>query len=145
KEIADENERLNLELRTANHDLATANRRMEELLLQKQLQIKDNEVSLSVARELLQFIPLAVIGLDEDGMVAFINGAAEAVFAQCGAILGNEAASVLPELFPGGLAPSGTITTCIGAQRYQAVAHSMGSASRSRGTLITLSPCEAPA
>ncbi len=28
KEIADENERLNLELRTANHDLASANRRM---------------------------------------------------------------------------------------------------------------------
>lgn len=144
KEIADENERLNLELRTANHELATANRQMEELLLQKQLQIKDNEVSLNLARELLQFIPLAVIGLDEDGMVAFINRAAEVVFAQSGAILGNEAAIVLPELFPGGLAPAGTITACIGPNYYQAVAHSMGVASRSRGILITLSPCQAP-
>lgn len=145
KEIADENERLNLELRTANHELATANRRMEELLLQKQLQIKDNEISLTLARELLQFIPLAVIGLDDDGMVAFINRAAETVFAQSGAILGNEAAMVLPELFPDGMAPTGTITARIGARCYQAVAHPMGAASRSRGVLITLSPCEEPA
>jgi diguanylate cyclase (GGDEF)-like protein/PAS domain S-box-containing protein len=142
KEIADDNERLNLELRTANHELAAANRRMEDLLRQKQQQITTNEISLSVARDLLQFIPLAVVGLDEDGMVAFINAAAERVFAQSGAILGNEASLVLPELFPNAQMLVGSIEVTINGRRYQAVPHSMGASSESRGNLITLSLCE---
>lgn len=143
KEVDDENERLNLALRTANQELARANRSMEQLLLQKQRQIRDNEVSLNVARELLQFIPLPVIGLDEDGMVAFINHAAETVFSAGMAILGQDAALVLPELFPDGRARAGMITTQLGARRYQATVHRMGAASSSRGSLITLSACAA--
>lgn len=143
KEIDDENERLNLALRTVNQELARTNRSMEQLLLQKQRQIRDNEVSLNVVRELLHFIPLPMIGLDEDGMVAFINLAAETVFDHGSAIFGKEAALVLPELFPDGRALAGTITTHVGAQRYQAIVHPMGSASLSRGSLITLRACEA--
>ena len=142
KEIADDNERLNLELRTANYALASANRKMEELLRQKQQQITRDEISLNVARELLQFVPLAVLGLDDEGMVAFVNGAADQVFRQRGALLGNEASLFLPELFPGGLAPVGTIEADIDGRRYQVVAHSMGAKSQSSGCLITLSPCE---
>src|SRR5450830_1237056 len=141
KEIADDNERLNLELRTANNALAATNRRMEALLRQKQQQISRDEVSLSVARELLQFVPLAVIGLDDMGMIAFLNAAAAQVFLRRGAILGAEASVVLPELFAGGGVP-GTIEAAIDGLRYQVVAHSMGEASQSRGCLITLSPRE---
>lgn len=142
KEIADDNERLNLELRTANHELAAANRRMEDVLRQKQQQITRDEISLNVARELLQFVPLAVIGLDDEGMVAFVNDAAERMFRQNGAILGNEAEIVLPELFPDGLAPSGSHRVDIDACCYQVVVHPMGANSQSRGSLITISPCE---
>ncbi|MDQ1813444.1 EAL domain-containing protein [Massilia sp. CCM 9210] len=142
KEIADDNERLNLELRTANHELAAANRRMEDVLRQKQQQITRDEISLNVARELLQFVPLAVIGLDDDGMVAFVNDAAERMFRQNGAILGNEAEIVLPELFPDGLAPSGSHQVHINERCYQVVAHPMGANSQSRGSLITISVCE---
>src|SRR5450830_51954 len=141
KEIADDNDRLNLELRTANNALAAANRRMEALLRQKQQQISRDEVSLSVARELLQFVPLAVIGLDDMGMIAFLNAAAAQVFLRRGAILGAEASVVLPELFAGGGVP-GTIEAAIDGLRYQVVAHSMGEGSQSRGCLITLSPRE---
>jgi len=143
KEIADDNERLHLELRTANYALASANRRMEDLLRAKQIQITRDEISLNVARELLQFVPLAVIGLDDEGMVAFINGAAETVFRQSGAMLGNEASIVLPELFPDGRAPAGMLETTISGRRYQVVSHAMGASSTSRGSLISLSPCEA--
>ncbi len=142
KEIADDNERLNLELRTANHALAATNRKMEDLLRQKQLQITRDEISLNVARELLQFVPLAVIGLDDEGFVAFVNGAAATVFSQRGAILGNEACIVLPELFPGGVEPGSSIDADIGGRHYQVVAHAMGANSQSRGRLITLSPSE---
>ncbi|MES2016228.1 MAG: EAL domain-containing protein [Pseudomonadota bacterium] len=142
KEIADDNERLNLELRTANHALAATNRKMEELLRQKQQQITRDEISLNVARELLQFVPLAVIGLDDEGMIAFVNGAADTVFRQRGMILGNEASLVLPELFPGGTEFSGAIDADIDGRHYQVVAHAMGAKSQSRGCLITLSPRE---
>ncbi len=142
KEIADENERLNLELRTANHDLASANRRMEELLRQKQQQISRDEVSLNIARELLQFLPLPVIGLDDEGMIAFINAAADALFRKSGALLGNEAALVLPELFPHGLVPSTSHGTDIEGLRYDVVIHPMGASSQSRGSLITFSRSE---
>ena len=144
KEIADENERLNLELRTANYDMALTNRKMEELLRQKQQQISRDEISLSVAREVLQQVPLPVIGLDDCGMVAFLNGAASQLFHQGAALLGNEAPMVMPELFPNGWESKLNHEAVIGKHRYQVVAHSMGEQSQSRGSLITLSRCEEP-
>ncbi|MDC8760093.1 EAL domain-containing protein [Janthinobacterium fluminis] len=144
KEISDENERLNLEVRTANHELASANRKMEELLRQKQQQISRDEISLNIARELLQFLPLPVIGMDDDGMIAFINAAAETLFRRAGALLGNEASCVLPDLFPGGAMPTGAATHVaeIEGGQYTIAIYPMGATSASRGSLITLSRCE---
>jgi EAL domain-containing protein (putative c-di-GMP-specific phosphodiesterase class I)/CheY-like chemotaxis protein len=141
KEIADENARLNLELRTANHELAKANRKMAELLRQKQQQITLDATSLNVARELLQFLPLAIIGLDDDGNVAFVNAAADTLFLSHGAILGNEAAIVLPELFPGGALGNGKHTATIDGRPFEVLVHPMGNNSTSRGSLITISGC----
>ncbi|WP_162249902.1 EAL domain-containing protein [Massilia sp. Root351] len=149
KEIADENERLNLELRTVNHELASANRRLEDVLRQKQQQISRDEISLNVARELLQHLPLPVIGMDDLGMIAFINAAADHLFRGGGALLGNEACVVLPELFPAGdgfeamasgsrRAP-GTHEADIDGVRFAVDVYPMGASSTSRGSLITLS------
>lgn len=144
KEIADDNARLHMEVRTANHELASANRRMEQLLHQMQRQIDRDEISLGVAREILQQLPLPVIGTDDDGMIAFINGAAGRMFQRAGALLGNQACSVLPQLFPAGAAtpPSGLQADIDGA-RYAVRAYPMGLHSASRGSLITLCRCEA--
>ena len=139
KEIADENERLNLELRTTSHELAKANRKMEGLLRHKQKQITIGQTCLDVAHELLQFLPMAIIGLDDDGMVAFVNAAAETLFAEHGAILGNEAAIVLPELFPAGALGGGKHMATLGGRRFEIQVHPMGSGSSSSGSLITIS------
>lgn len=138
KEIADDNARLNLELRTANHELAIANRKMEVLLQQKQQQITLGEMSLNVARELLQFLPLPIIGLDDEGTLAFVNQAADTLFMARGAILGNEAALVLPELFAGGAPGSGAHAVTIDGRACAVLVHPMGSNSTSRGSLITI-------
>ena len=141
KETSDENERLNLALRTANHEMALTNRRMEELLRQNQQQITRGEISLNIARELLECMPLPVIGLDEEGMVAFVNSAAEAVFNNV-AILGSEAQYALPELFASDTLGSGSSHEAqLGGQRYKVAIHPMGLRSASRGSLITLSHC----
>ncbi|MYM23772.1 EAL domain-containing protein [Duganella sp. FT135W] len=143
KEIADDNIRLNMEVRNANRELASANRRMEQLLHQMQRQIARDEISLSIAREILQQLPLPVIGMDDEGMIAFINGAAGSVFRRSGALLGNEACAVLPELFaPGATLPGGHHTDIEG-RRYAVRTYPMGMHSASRGSLITLSPSEA--
>ncbi|MES2932883.1 MAG: EAL domain-containing protein [Pseudomonadota bacterium] len=143
KEIADHNERLDLEVRTANHELAAANRKMEDVLQQKQQQIKRDEISLNIAREVLQHLPLAVIGLDDEGMVAFVNGAAQSLFKNSGAILGSQGCEVLPEVFltesePTQLKHRAELT---GAW-FDIVAHPMGANSRSQGQLITISRSE---
>lgn len=140
KEIADDNERLNMEVRTANHELAAANRRMEQLLLEKQRQISRDEISLQVAREVLQHLPLPVIGLDDQGMIAFINGAAEQLFQHSGHLLGDEASRVLPELFAPAAASGATLPhqASVQGQQYAVVVHPMGEHSASRGSLITL-------
>ncbi|GGZ06772.1 EAL domain-containing protein [Pseudoduganella plicata] len=149
KEIADENLRLNLEVRTANQELAAANRRMKQLLAEKQRQISRDEISLNVARELLRHLPLPVIGMDDAGMIAFINGAAETLFRHESALLGNEAGIVLPQLFPpddaGSAAGQSSRTHMaeIDGQRYAVVVYPMGEHSASRGSLITLSRTEA--
>jgi hypothetical protein len=104
-----------------------------------------------VAREVLQHLPLPVIGMDDAGMIAFINGAAEGLFRHSGALLGNEAGSVLPQLFP----PAGASGPAAGepprhssptrhladidGRRYAVVVYPMGESSASRGSLITLS------
>jgi diguanylate cyclase (GGDEF)-like protein len=149
KEIADENLRLNLEVRTANQELALANRRMEQLLQEKQRQISRDEISLNVARELLQHLPLAIIGMDDDGMIAFINGAADQLFQRSGALLGNEASLVLPQLFPEDAAPLPSLhqghrrhQARIDGQPYTVLLYPMGEHSHSRGSLIVLSKSE---
>jgi len=146
KEIADDNLRLHLEVRSANQELAAANRRMEQLLLEKQRQISRDEISLSVARELLQHLPLPVIGMDDSGMIAFINGAAAGLFQHSGGLLGNEASLVLPELFPAEAEPGAGLPPYhladIDGQRYAVMCYPMGEHSASRGSLITLSTVE---
>lgn len=163
KESADENQRLHLEVRSVNQELAAANRRMEQLLAEKQHQISRDQISLTVARELLQHLPLPVIGMDDDGMIAFINGAAEQLFAHSGALLGDQAASVLPQLFvadAAGAVPPAHAHAAIGGHphyaagrthqaeidghRYCVVVYPMGEHSTSRGSLITLSRTGAP-
>lgn len=148
KEIADDNERLHREVQAANLELAAANRQLEQLLREKQEQISLDEITLSVARELLQHLPLPVIGLDDTGMIAFINGSAERLFPAAGALLGSAATLLLPQLFPVELASSAPALAIGGAQdshradidgrRYQVTRYSMGHLSASRGSLVTI-------
>jgi CheY-like chemotaxis protein len=141
KESADENERLNRQLRVLNVELAEANRKLSELLLQKQQQITLDEINLSVAHEVLQLLPIAVIGVDDEGVVAFVNEAADQLLHGQGAILGREAGMVLPQLFAGG---GGTpCRLIIDKRRYEVMVRPMGTRSSSRGSLVTICQCEA--
>lgn len=139
KEMADENQRLNLEVRTANQELAKANRQLENVLKLKQQQINRDEITLDIVREALQHLPLPVIGLDEDQVIAFVNAAAQSLFASEGPILGTNAGLLMPELLRV-LHEVDEGTPCA-VQRngipMEAVMRRMGNHTQSRGSIIT--------
>ena len=149
KEMVDENERLNLEVRNANQELAIANLRLEEVLKQKQQQIIRDETSLDIVREALQHIPLPVIGLDVDNMIVFVNMSAQILFKRTALTLGDDANLLIPELFnvPVDALISSQVENSenivnVDDKQYQVSARKMGSASQSRGVLLMFSKYE---
>lgn len=144
KEMADENLRLNLEVRTANFELAAANRRLEQVLRQQQQQIRRGEVSLDVVREVLQHVPVPVIGLDEEEYIAFINTSAQLRFQKNILMLGSDARETIPDIMQA-LSLSAEQDQCdmqLSGTTYRVTARRMGYGSESRGRLITLTPQE---
>jgi diguanylate cyclase (GGDEF)-like protein/PAS domain S-box-containing protein len=142
KQMLDENRRLDLEVRTANLELAKANRQLEEVLKQKQQKMQRNEITLDIVREALHHVPLPILGLDEDDVVAFANLAAQELFKDAGMILGSEAAQLMPEILHA-LRDAGDGEkrfAAFGGMRMEVVSRSMGNGTQSRGRLVTFSP-----
>lgn len=145
KDMADENRRLDLEVRTANHGLAQANRQLGESLRQQEEQIAQAGIALDIVREALQHVPLPVLGLDEEQAVAFANLAAQALFAQDGMLLGDSAELFMPQLLRAldEAGPVRRIVAELHGERYEIASHGMGRGTRSRGQLVIFNPAPA--
>ncbi|MFZ6645311.1 EAL domain-containing protein [Undibacterium sp. TJN25] len=139
KEMADENRRLSFQIQASNQELAKANRQLADILLQKQQQIKRDEISLEIVREALQHIPLALIGIDDDNMIAFINTAAEILFLTAAPMLGADIDDFLPEFSRlAQHANEGDVfQMSITGRAFEVSWRIMGESSRSRGKLVT--------
>jgi len=139
KEMSDENERLNLQVRTANFELAVANRKLEALLQEREQRITDDEITLGIVHEVLQRVPVPVLGLDEDGVIAFVNCAARQLFHAREPLLGMNAGTALPEAFAAvhALGDGQSAVVRLDDCAYRATIHFMGRESQSRGTLIS--------
>ncbi|HEX5685867.1 MAG TPA: EAL domain-containing protein [Ideonella sp.] len=96
KEMADENCRLDLEVRKANEELAEVNQRLESALAEQRKQLKLIEARGSSALELLLSVPVPLIGIDDEGLVAFVNRDAELLLPECTALVGRDADEALP-------------------------------------------------
>jgi diguanylate cyclase (GGDEF)-like protein len=141
KGMSDENHQLNLEVRTANNDLAIANRKLESLLTMKQQQIIRDEISLDIIREALRHIPLAVIGVDDDNMVVFANDTAQTLFDTCASILGSDVEHLIPDLQRNSYANTAQPSFVeLGKTVYQVISKRMGVESQARGKIMILSP-----
>ena len=99
KEMADENMRLSLEVQTANFQLASAKRRLEDTLAQQEQRIANHESQLDAINDVLHHLPTPVIRLDHDNRVTFFNHAAQALFPHSAQILGANATDAIPEIF----------------------------------------------
>ena len=142
KELDDENEKLSIKIRTANQALAAGNRKLQEVLDRKQRALTQGQRNLDVLREALAHVPLPVMAIDEDGVIAFANLAVEDLYVGSGPLLGYELALALPALHKliTELPPAETGRTRIAGHLYRVQWHEMGESSTSRGKIVTLTP-----
>lgn len=150
KEMADENRRLNREVRTANQELAAVNLRLQETLDAEHERLSLSERRSTSALEVLRCIPVPLIGVDEDGMIAFVNHDAEALLVDCGPLLGRDADQALPEsLLPMLQLPNGeTADLALGALLCRCSSRTVDAGSGSHCRLIIMVPrgeCVSPA
>lgn len=136
KEIADENLRLTRALQTANVEL-------QAHVAEQERQARQIETVLDTLQEVLQLIPWPIVGVDETGMVALSNSAADASLGGNMPLLGQEARSVLPHNLTVWLNTPEAIPEKIrhAGRDYRAICKPMGQHSHSRGMLLALLPC----
>lgn len=138
KGIDDENRRLNQALREANVEL-------QAHALEKERQARRIEVVLDTLQEVLQLIPWPIVGVDETGLIALTNNAADTRLGAEGApLLGREADEALPRAMRAWIHDPASIPEQaeLDGRRYQVIHKTMGQHSRSQGTLLALMPCE---
>jgi diguanylate cyclase (GGDEF)-like protein/PAS domain S-box-containing protein len=140
RELLEENRQLDIKIRTTNQELVAANRQLEDVLQKTRHQIERDETSLAIVREALQHMPLPVIGVDDEGLMAFVNTAAEHLFASEAPLLGQELAHALPALDTAmsGAAEGVACELLIARAHYLVKWNKMGANSRSQGRLVTL-------
>ena len=137
KEVMNENRQLDMKIRTTNQELVAANRQLGSVL---------QDTNHQIAREVLEHVPMPVIGLDTEGSMAFVNAAAQDLFAHSGPLLGAELAFALPGVNRAiSLAVEGVPTGLrIDDTHYLVQWNNMGATTQSRGKLVTLTPVELP-
>lgn len=140
KEIADENQRLTQALRASNAEL-------QNLAAERERQAKQVESALRTLQEVIQLIPWPIVGVDETGMIALANTAADNSLSGDGyPLLGRSVQVALPaEMRDWFRMPAAIPERVVHAGRdYRVVNNPMGERSDARGTLLALLPGEEP-
>ena len=97
-EMRMENARLTRELEDANEELTRINRELEQRVEEKTREVMRNLNVLQVSQEVLERLPVAVIGVGDDGIIAIANRSALRLFAKDTSrpLLGEVASDVIP-------------------------------------------------
>jgi response regulator RpfG family c-di-GMP phosphodiesterase len=150
-EMEQENLRLSKELQFANDKLSILNQNLEQKVADKTREIIHSINLLQISQEILEHLPIAIIGIDEQNMIVASNRRAETIFCQPSGtcLLGLMADDVLPEvllqllqkIYSGDLVQlDGGIVTLNEGVSMQVLMSTMGDGSQSKGVIIVLSP-----
>jgi CheY-like chemotaxis protein len=144
REMGEENRRLAREVESAHASLAGLNDRLQRVLAQQSDHAQILERSADSAREILDSIPASIIGVDPDGLIAFVNAGSDGILPQLACAIGDHAETALPaplrHLLRGTDAEECRIE--IGANRFHALARTVQSTGATQGRLIILFPAE---
>jgi EAL domain-containing protein (putative c-di-GMP-specific phosphodiesterase class I)/CheY-like chemotaxis protein len=139
KELADDNRRLDIQVKQANRDLAEVNNRLQSALDSQREQITRDEARIDMAREVLECIPIPVLGIDVEGVVAFVNAQAERIIAPASVLIGELAVEVLPAQLRNGSCGV-PMNVVLDDKAYQALYRDITCDEGVRGQLLVLLP-----
>lgn len=144
KHYADDNQQLSLKAKETSFELAVSNRQLAELIDKKQSQIAVHVQSLEIVREALKHTSVALLGLDDTAMVAFINDAAIELFSSVNLNFGDDLNFAIPELYVLIMETAETIpaTFMFGGKALTIRWHHLGSDAKTKGKIVTISPHE---
>ncbi len=145
-EMAQDNQRLTDQLALANEGLDRARRALERRIEQKTCEVEKNVSILQVAQEIFEYLPVGVIGVDEDGMIAVANRKANELWGaeKQQPLVGCFADERLPKIMIDCLAEGGE---CHGAQLENGRnvicwCRVLGTASKAEGRVLVIAPNE---
>jgi FixJ family two-component response regulator len=96
-ELQSENKRLTRELQVANAELSDINQDLEKRVEEKAREIMHNLRVLRISQDVLEHLPIAVLGIGEDNFIAVANRkAANFLVGEDGFLVGRSAQLVLP-------------------------------------------------
>lgn len=97
-EMAQENARLTQQLQSVNAELSALNKSLEQRVEDKTRELRLNIHALQVSQAVLEELPLAVLGVGPDGMIAVANRVAHELFSGShDYLVGQLLADVLPD------------------------------------------------
>ena len=147
KELADENRRLDQEVRSANGELAEVNQRLQAALARQHEELSVVEDRGRHALEVLYNVPMPLLGFDDGGLVAFANQDAEALLPGIRALVGNDAMDALPAEFQplASLGDGEIVEVTRDGRLYRCSCRTIDDQEGRRGTLVGVVPLWAPA
>lgn len=137
------------QLAARNEDMSMVNRTLEARMEEKTHKLDHSRAVLRVAQEILEHLPLAVVGIGDDGIIALANNMAHELLGDGGRrpLIGEAAADSLPPGLMGGLSPDPRQTAAArdvfdlpGGRRVRTCRYRMGKDSPSQGWVLVLDP-----
>ncbi len=146
-ELKQENIRLEREVNRANRELQNINRDLERRVTENTEDIRHNITVLQVSQEVLANLPIAVIGIDEDGLIVLANRQAEALFVggDSEPLLGCHMHTRLPEMLTdciGNTTGDTDLAMLVNGRHVKVICRRMGETCKSRGHLLMISPLD---
>ncbi len=141
------NVRLTQELGYVNDQLLRINRELEQRVEEKTCEVMRNLDVLRVSQEILEHLPVAVIGISDDGMIACANQIARKLFGsgEQRSLLGEDAKDVMPAELMSCIAAGKCISgegkklTLADGREITCWCSSMGETTPARGMVLVIS------
>lgn len=139
KEVGDENRRLSAELEASNARLSMVNQELCNLLRDDAFIAERDQALLAALQETLHHLPVAIVGVDGEGLIAHSNRMADALIGRGVPLAGRRAGEVFPADLVQWLGVGGRSEFVVAGRCFTASARLVGGAAAGqRGAVLTL-------
>ncbi|WP_310450113.1 response regulator [Sulfuritalea sp.] len=139
KQLHDENRRLNQQVQATNAELIRLNAQLQEALEAQQRRTALGESALATVQEIVNCLPVPLLGVDPEGLLVFANADATRRFARH-PLLGTFVAEALPAVAELVAQAGGEQRISIDGCAYRVSCHAVDSITLQRGYLLIFIP-----